>query len=54
MGTLQHEVLLKMKDGVVARDVYNHAVAYIREKKPDLEKYFVKSIGFGVCRPITI
>ena len=48
LGTLQHEVLSKMKDGVPARDVYNHALSYIKEKKPDLEKHFVKSIGFGV------
>lgn len=45
---LQAELLLKMKDGAVARDVYNHALSYIREKKPELEKHFVKNIGFGV------
>jgi nucleosome binding factor SPN SPT16 subunit len=39
-----------MKDGVTARDVYQHAVSFIRDKKPDLEKNFVKNIGFGVCQ----
>jgi len=38
-----------IKDGVIARDVYQHALTLIRHKKPDLEKNFVKSIGFGVC-----
>lgn len=38
-----------IKDGVIARDVYQHALTFIRHKKPDLEKNFVKSIGFGVC-----
>lgn len=38
----------KLQDGVTARDVYQHAISYIREKKPELEKNFVKNIGFGV------
>jgi nucleosome binding factor SPN SPT16 subunit len=37
-----------MKHGAVARDVYNHAVSFIKERKPELEKHFVKNIGFGV------
>ena len=37
-----------MKDGAVTKDVYMHALTYIREKKPELEKHFVKNIGFGV------
>jgi len=37
-----------MKDGVPARDVYNHALSYIKEKKPALEPHFLKSIGFGM------
>ena len=46
---LQTELMQKLQDGVVARDVYHHAISYIREKKPELEKNFVKSVGFGVC-----
>lgn len=38
----------KLQDGVVIRDVYLHAISYIRENKPELEKNFVKNIGFGV------
>jgi nucleosome binding factor SPN SPT16 subunit len=38
-----------MKDGVSARDVYLHAVSYIKDKKPELERHFVKNVGFGVC-----
>ena len=37
-----------MKDGVSARDAYQHAVSYVKSNMPDLEKNFVKSIGFGV------
>ncbi|KAI5124316.1 hypothetical protein M0805_008924 [Coniferiporia weirii] len=46
--SLQADLLHKLKDGVVARDVYMHAVSYIREKKPELEKHFVKNIGFSM------
>ena len=47
--SLQSELLHKLKDGAVARDVYLHAISYIKEKKPELEKHFVKNIGFSVC-----
>ncbi|EJD05718.1 FACT complex subunit SPT16 [Fomitiporia mediterranea MF3/22] len=46
--TLQSELLHKMKDGVPARDIYMHAITYIREKKPELEKHFVKNVGFSM------
>lgn len=45
---LQTELMQKLQDGIAARDVYQHAISYIREKKPELEKNFVKSVGFGV------
>ncbi|EMD38571.1 hypothetical protein CERSUDRAFT_113749 [Gelatoporia subvermispora B] len=46
--SLQAEILPIMKDGAVIRDVYNHALAYIKEQKPELEKHFVKNIGHGM------
>ena len=46
--SLQSELLSFMKDGVSARDVYQHAVSYVRSNMPDLEKNFVKNLGFGV------
>lgn len=45
---LQAEILQRMKDGAVARDLYQHAVSYVKKHKPDYEKHFVKNIGFGV------
>lgn len=47
--SLQVDLMSFIKDGVIARDVYQHALTLIRHKKADLEKNFVKSIGFGVC-----
>lgn len=46
--SLQTELLSYIKDGVASRDVYQHALNFIKEKKPDLEKHFVKNIGFSV------
>jgi nucleosome binding factor SPN SPT16 subunit len=45
---LQAEILQRMKDGAVARDLYQHALSYVKKNKPDLEKNFVKNVGFGV------
>lgn len=45
---LQAELLSVMRDGVPARDIYSQALTYIKEKKPELERYFLKSIGFGM------
>lgn len=43
-----HGVVLKeIRDGVVAKDVYNKALSYIRSKKPDFEKHFLKNVGYG-------
>ncbi|ORX98310.1 FACT complex subunit-domain-containing protein [Clohesyomyces aquaticus] len=45
-----HDVVLKsIKDGVVAKDVYNKAINLLKSKKPDLEKNFVmKNVGYGI------
>lgn len=45
---LQTELLSKMKDGAVIRDIYHHALTFIKKQKPELEKHFVKNLGFGV------
>jgi nucleosome binding factor SPN SPT16 subunit len=45
---LQAEMLSSMTDGTSARDIYQRALDYVREKKPELEKHFPKTIGFGV------
>ncbi len=45
---LQAEIVQKMKDGAVARELYQYALSYVKKHKPDLEKHFVKNIGFGV------
>ncbi|KAF9916544.1 FACT complex subunit spt16, partial [Lobosporangium transversale] len=44
---VQRKVLDAMKEGVLIKDVYNRAIDFIRNRRPDLEKKFVKNLGFG-------
>ncbi|KAG0317731.1 FACT complex subunit spt16 [Dissophora globulifera] len=44
---VQRKVLDAMKEGVMIKDVYNRALDFIRNRRPDLEKKFVKNLGFG-------
>ncbi|KAI1250955.1 FACT complex subunit ctc-2 [Eutypa lata] len=41
-------VLREIRDGAIAKDVYHKATAYIKAKKPDLEKHFLKNVGYGI------
>jgi nucleosome binding factor SPN SPT16 subunit len=44
-----HDLVIKsIKDGVVAKEVYNKALAHLKSKKPDWEKHFPKNLGYGV------
>ncbi|KAG0046982.1 FACT complex subunit spt16 [Gryganskiella cystojenkinii] len=44
---VQRKVLDAMKEGAKVKDVYNRAIDFIRNKRPELEKKFVKNLGFG-------
>ncbi|KAF9962002.1 FACT complex subunit spt16 [Mortierella alpina] len=44
---VQRKVLDAMKEGVQIKDVYSRAIDFIRNKRPELEKKFVKNLGFG-------
>jgi nucleosome binding factor SPN SPT16 subunit len=41
-------VLKDVRDGVIAKDLYNKAIGIIRAKRPDLETHFLKNIGGGI------
>jgi len=44
-----HELVLKeIKDGVIAKDVYEKALGLVKSKKPELEKHFSKNVGAGI------
>lgn len=45
---IHKEVVGRMKEGAIARDVWNHALAIVKQKKPELEGNFVKNLGHAV------
>ncbi|TFK83944.1 FACT complex subunit SPT16 [Polyporus arcularius HHB13444] len=46
--SLQTDILSRLKDGAVAKDLYQHALSFVRDKKPELESHFSKNIGHGM------
>lgn len=46
---LIHNTIIKeVRDGMAAKDVYLKALSVIKSKKPEMEKHFLKSVGWGV------
>jgi nucleosome binding factor SPN SPT16 subunit len=44
-----HQLILSnLKEGAVAKDVYQKALALVKAKKPELEKHFVRNVGAGI------
>ncbi|EAQ92455.1 hypothetical protein CHGG_00690 [Chaetomium globosum CBS 148.51] len=44
-----HNLILKeIRDGVAVKDVYSKALGLIKSKKPELEKHFLKNVGYGI------
>lgn len=48
LSLIHNTVLKEIRDGVVAKDVYAKALSVIKSKKPELEKNFLKNVGWGV------
>ncbi|KAI0646896.1 FACT complex subunit SPT16 [Trametes meyenii] len=46
--SLQSEVLSRMKEGTVIKELYQFALSFVKEKRPELESYLVKNIGHGM------
>lgn len=42
------EVIKALKPGVLAKDVYSKAMEFLKSKKPELEKHFLKNVGAGI------
>jgi nucleosome binding factor SPN SPT16 subunit len=45
---LQWRVLTELRDGAACKDIYNKAIQAIKSKHPELEKRFMKTIGYGI------
>lgn len=47
--TLIHNTIMKeIRDGMLAKEVYAKAIGIIKSKKPDMEKHFLKNVGWGI------
>ncbi|KAK3945976.1 transcription elongation complex subunit [Diplogelasinospora grovesii] len=46
--TVHNLILKEIRDGVVVKDVYSKAYNMVKSKKPELEKHFVKNVGYGI------
>lgn len=45
---IHNSIIKDIRDGMVAKDVYSKAVGIIKAKKPEMEKHFLKNVGWGV------
>lgn len=45
---IHNSIIKDIRDGMLAKDVYSKAVGIIKAKKPDMEKHFLKNVGWGV------
>lgn len=45
---VHNSIIKDIRDGMQAKDVYNKAIGLIKAKKPDMEKHFLKNVGWGV------
>jgi len=48
LESVHQAILSSIRDGVTAKDVYSKALSQIKKEKPELEKHFLKTIGYGV------
>lgn len=48
LQSIHDSILKSLRPGAVPKDIYNDALALLKSKKPELEKSFVKSVGWGI------
>lgn len=48
LQTIHESIIKSLRDGVVTKDIYNKALNLLKSKKPELEKNFVKSVGWAL------
>jgi nucleosome binding factor SPN SPT16 subunit len=45
---IHNTILKEIRDGMSAKEVYTKALNLLKVKKPDMEKHFLKNVGWGV------
>jgi nucleosome binding factor SPN SPT16 subunit len=48
LNLIHNTIIKEIRDGMAAKDVYARAVSIIKSKKPDMEKHFLKNVGWGI------
>ncbi|EQL02596.1 hypothetical protein G6O67_003682 [Ophiocordyceps sinensis] len=48
LALIHNTILKEIRDGMAAKDVYAKALSIIKSKKPEMEKHFLKNVGWGV------
>ncbi|KAG5926258.1 global regulator of transcription [Claviceps africana] len=45
---IHNNIIKEIRDGMSAKEVYNKALNLIKVKKPDMEKHFLRNVGWGI------
>ncbi|KAG5978929.1 FACT complex subunit spt16 [Claviceps digitariae] len=45
---IHNNIIKEIRDGMSAKEVYNKALNLIKVKKPEMEKHFLRNVGWGV------
>ncbi|PNY28236.1 FACT complex subunit SPT16 [Tolypocladium capitatum] len=45
---IHNTIIKEIRDGMAAKDVYAKAIGIIKSKKPEIEKHFLKNVGWGI------
>ncbi|KAI9845669.1 MAG: FACT complex subunit spt16 [Sclerophora amabilis] len=45
---LHESVIKEIREGAIAKDIYNKALSMLKSKRPDLEKHFMRNVGAGI------
>ncbi|KAL7959556.1 FACT complex subunit domain-containing protein [Trichoderma compactum] len=48
LSMVHNTIIKEIRDGMAAKDVYAKALGVIKSKKPEMEKHFLKNVGWGV------
>ncbi|KAJ4860268.1 FACT complex subunit (SPT16/CDC68) domain-containing protein [Trichoderma breve] len=48
LSMVHNTIIKEIRDGMTAKDVYAKALGVIKSKKPEMEKHFLKNVGWGV------
>ncbi|KAG9252018.1 FACT complex subunit-domain-containing protein [Emericellopsis atlantica] len=48
LSMVHNSIIRDIRDGMTAKDVYTKALGIVKAKKPEMEKHFLKNVGWGI------